>query len=626
MPNVMSDGVVLQARAAAAVWGHAEPGREVVVTPSWDEPPSTVVADSDGNWRVRVLTPGPGGPHSIVVHAGDESLTIRDVLCGEVWIAGGQSNMEMALAPGHDSFLGAIGWERELEREPDDGLRFFRVANTIALDEASDVEGRWERAAPDTIGAWSACAYFHARALRERLGVPVGVVAADWSGTPAEAWTPADVVERFERPRRARASLNEAARDDDVEAINREAIRAWWDVVDATDEGVKGGSASAAFDDSAWSVVDLPGVWEDDALDGFDGVVWYRRRVTVPASWVGQDLSLELGPIDDEDVTYVNGVVVGDSRAPGLWNTPRRYLLPARLVQQRELTISVRVLDTGGGGGLHGSPDQLKLSRSETESMSLAGPWRWRVGARLGDLPARRLIDQHMPSVLFDGMIAPIAPFTARGFIWYQGESNRAHAEEYASLFPAMIGSWRERFEAPEAPFLFVQIAPYTYDEDRGEAAALRESQRATLGVPDTRMVVTADVGDPDDIHPRRKKEVGERLALAALELAYGIESDEALSPVPGLVERDGDAVVIRFDRARSGLVADGHAVAGLEAEIAPGRWTLARAEIKGDRLRVTSMEGGRVERVRYLWDDAPIATLFNRRGLPVSPFLVGPE
>ena len=621
LPAIFSDGLVLQADADVAVWGHAEEGRVVTVSPSWASKSVHGVADTRGRWLVRIATPAAGGPHSLRIACGADVRTIQDVMLGEVWLASGQSNMEMDVAPRARHLLGAIDWRDVVATSEDSGLRIFDVANTIAVDEADDVAGEWDAALPANTGRMSATAYFFARSLRDELGVPVGVITADWGGTAAESWTPANALALFPHTHESLARLHRAAAEPGgvSEAIARQRAE-WWERVDELDAGVNGKWASAS-PDPEWERGPLPGTWENSGLAGHDGIVWYRRDVAIPERWRGEPLVVNLGPIDDQDVAYANGAVIGESRGDGLWATPREYEVPASLNSRGTLRLAIRVLDTGGPGGLHGEPGDmvLRCPSDPMRSVSLAGEWHRRAGVRLEDLPALPSLNHRTPSVLFNGMIAPLTDFTFRGVLWYQGESNRGRAAEYASLFLAMIEAWRARLGAPDLPFLFVQIAPFEYPGDRGQTARLRESQRRALRVPNTAMVVTTDVGDPADIHPRHKREVGERLALAARSLVYGLEDDAAMSPVAIDAVRDREIVRVRFSGAAGGLVGE-PSVGDVEVQRETGDWITASARVDGQHMIIDAP--GDAKAVRYLWDDTCRATVFNRRELPVSPFL----
>ncbi|MEO0482143.1 MAG: sialate O-acetylesterase, partial [Planctomycetota bacterium] len=452
LPNLFTDGIVLQADTKAPIWGDARPGAPITVQGSWSDQTLRTQAGQSGDWRIDLPTASPGGPYTLTVSDGRSTLVINDVLLGEVWLAGGQSNMEMPVEYRSKSNRGAIGWQDIVAESDDPHLRIFDVENHFAIEEQSDVTGAWRAAAPDTTGNFSATAYFFAKDLRARLGVPVGVITASRGGTPAEAWTPLENLKRFESAQDAIEQVETARRHPGgPEALATQRRANWYNGLDDQDPGIAQRWHDGATDES-WRTVQLPGVWEQNGLPAFNGLVWYRREIQLPAHWINQKLTLELGPIDDEDVTFANGAAIGATYGQGLWETPRRYTVPADANTRPTLTLATRVLDTGGGGGFHGEPEEMILRLEGTdETRPLAGPWQFRASTPLttlsDQLGPRDTLGADTPSSLFNGMIAPLAPYRVRGTIWYQGESNRPRAEEYAELFPTLIQAWRTRFE-----------------------------------------------------------------------------------------------------------------------------------------------------------------------------------
>jgi sialate O-acetylesterase len=391
------------------------------------------------------------------------------------------------------------------------------------------------------------------------------------------------------------------------------------------------------LEDSTWEVMRLPTLWEQTALGQFDGVVWFRRTISVPPAWRGRQLVLELGPVDDMDVCYVNGVRVGGYEGEGYWQTPRVYTVPARLVVDTVLHLAVRVIDTQGGGGLFGQTSSMRISAdSGTASVLLAGAWRFlpvaeyrsgtfyvlgAAGAPFSGRPSLSVdLSPHTPGVLFNGMISPLVPYAFQGVIWYQGESNTGQPELYTRTFPDLIAGWRTDFRNAEMPFFFVQIAPYDY----GDAIAsqyLREAQLRSLSVPNTGMVVTLDIGDPRNIHPANKVEVGRRLALWALAKTYGKGASPS-GPVYRSMKRENSALVLAFDDHGGGLVlkvgpsGNGFQIAGDDSVFRD-----AVVKVRGTEV-VVSHPGIREPRaVRYAFSNTSAATLFSRDGLPASSF-----
>ncbi len=453
------------------------------------------------------------------------------------------------------------------------------------------------------------------------------MIGSNWGGTPAEAWTSeaalrslggfeADLDRIAEERNDPRASAERAA----------SAMRSWWEKLAKTDEGSRLAWSAPELDDSGWAESAQPGLWAGE-LESFDGILWMRRSIEIPATWEGKALVLELGPIDDMDTTWFQGVRVGGLEDLGQWATPRRYSIPAELVHGGRAVIAVRAIDLTGAGGLAGDASALRLfpaAGPESAALSLAGSWRTKQGVPIADLgatPDTEWFDANKPASLFNGMIAPLAPFAIRGAIWYQGESNVGRAEQYARLFPLMIGDWRREFARGDFPFYFVQIAPFRYGGDHGQAAELRNAQRQALATPSTGMVVTHDIGDPEDIHPRNKQEVGRRLALLALSRTYAKSGIVDSGPLYRSHTIEGGAIRIRFDHAEGGLVARGGELTHFEIAGEDGRWVSARAAIDGETVVVSSPAVAAPRRVRFAWEAVAEPNLFNAAGLPASTF-----
>ena len=616
LPAILGSGMVVQAETEAPFWGWADPGEKITLSADWPgATPATATTGPDGTWRTALVTPGAGGSYSVTVK-GDNTLTLTDVLVGEVWLCSGQSNMEWPMRQVDHA-------DAEIAAADHPQIRLFIVQNAISPVPLADCKGQWMICSPETVPNFSGVGYYFGRALHQDLGVPVGLIAADWGGTPAEAWTSAEGLAPF--PQYAGSLEFMRLLSEDPAALETEyqqALAAWTAKYESAEQLTW---ANADFDAGAWHTMNQPASWQGAELGSFDGTVWYRREIEIPAAWDGRDLTLELGPIDDEDVTYFNGVEIGAHRGAGHWNTPRRYTVPAKLVKQGKAAIAVSVLDTGGIGGINGKPDQMFVAptgHAESERLSLAGPWSYRIGASAQGIPGRpqkRGMNANTATSLYNGMIAPIRPFAIRGAIWYQGESNRGRAYEYRSLFPAMINDWREKWGS-DFPFYLVQIATFTYGGDKGETAELREAQLMALSLPNTGMAVTMDIGNPRDIHPRNKLDVGNRLALWALAKTYGKTGFEYSGPLYAGFERDGNRIRIRFQHAE-GLQSRGGVAKGFEVAGEDQAWHAAGAIIDGDTVILSAYGVLKPVAARYGWDDDDEPNLFNAAGLPASPF-----
>lgn len=631
LPAVFGDHMVLQRQSSVPVWGWAAPGAEIAVAASWLPAAATARAGTDGRWRVDLSTGDERGPQRLEIVAAGERLAFDDVLLGEVWVCSGQSNMEWSFQATADGYAAAAAYEADLARADLPELRLFDVAHQFSWEPREDCEGKWTACTPRSVLGFSAIGYWFGRELHAELGVPIGLIGSNWGGTLCEAWTSAEGLARRQDFDGPLALIRELREHPERAAWKKEErLSEWRGRFAAAEPGSAGGWMASDLADADWETMELPSAW-DGSLSGFDGVVWFRREVDLPAAWAGRDLILELGPIDDMDTTWFNGTQVGEHMETGQWQTPRRYVVPGAAVQAGRNLIAVRALDTGGIGGLNGAPEQLALRPDGPglgPSMLLGGPWRWRRGAPAADLPARPNLDEfhpNSPTALFNGMIAPIAPFGLRGAIWYQGESNLPRARQYRTLFPDLIRDWRRVWGRGDFPFYFAQIAPFAYGGDQGEAAALRDAQRRALAaVPNIGMAVTMDAGDPRDIHPRDKATVGHRLALWALARSYGREELECSGPLyHGMRVEDGR--VRLFFRHAEGLRTAGGAppscftIAGADRVFHP-----ADAAILGDQILVSSPAVAHPQYVRYGGGAADQPNLVNGAGLPASSFDTG--
>ncbi len=639
LPSIISDHMVLQRDADATIWGWADPGDRIVVTASWPgaRPQSATAGKDDGFWSVKLRTPRAGSPSTLQINGPDNSITVTDILLGEVWVCGGQSNMEMTIdniGPGETGVESAAVVKAGAT---DSRLRYFDVPNILSATPTEHCGGQWVVCSPETAGSFSAAGYFFARSLRDTLGVPVGLVSSNWGGTRVEAWMSKellrtlgvcteelDLLQRFEED----PGLPERL------AIEREGK--WWDHARQVDPGSSATPdwSSDDLDDSSWEQAALPGVWDALPANAFDGIVWYRRTFDVPSGTADRASTLHLGAIDDMDTVWINGRRVAGNERAGTWYIPRAYELASDVLREGQNTIVVRVLDTGGAGGFSSSPNDLKLvihppqdaDGATDATIALAGTWRTKRGAsmqQLGAWPQSSELHANSPSVLYNGMIVPIHRFAVRGAIWYQGESNRNNAYDYRRLFPEMIGNWRRQWGAKPAqfPFYFVQIAPFGYWGENGETPVVRESQLVTMETtPDTGMVVTMDVGNVRDIHPRNKKAVGRRLALWALAKTYGIDVGEYSGPLYESMKVEGERIELAFTHA-DGLHWRGNDAIGFEIAGSDQQFVPAQARVWGQHVVVWSRHVTEPVAVRYGWDDDAEPNLFNGADLSASPF-----
>jgi sialate O-acetylesterase len=625
LPAIISDNMVLQQGIKAGIWGSANAGERVAVT--FNKKTSNVTADAQGHWQVLIGPLKAGGPFELTVK-GDNVLTVKNILVGEVWLCSGQSNMEWPLA---NTTNGA----ETVAHANNSEIRLFTVEKHTSASPLTDVEGHWVVTTPDEAARFSAVGYFFGRDLYEHLKVPIGLIHSSWGGTPAESWTSNEalrsspelkpILDRYE------SSLNALPQ---TKATYAQALAQWEEknlYLDGVNKGEALGYADPSTSTAGWKQMELPQQIEAAGLL-IDGAIWFRRVVELPASWSGKDLILNLPAIDDYDVTYFNGTKIGSTgrETPNSYMVPRKYVVPGSTVRSGRNVIAVRVFDSAGEGGLgRGGPFAIGPTDA-VEPISLRGTWDYKVELALEpkhpDWSTRPeavgVSNQNNPSVLYNAMITPLVPFAIRGVIWYQGESNAGRAYQYRTLFPVMIRNWRSAW-GRDFPFYFVQLANWRARKsqpDESDWAELREAQAMTLREPQTGMAVTIDIGDGNDLHPRNKLDVGRRLAAWALAGTYG----QKVIPSGPLFDRytiEGDKARIYFKYNAGLKTSDGGPVKGFAIAGEDRRFVWADARIDGDAVIVSSPTVSKPVAVRYAWADNPTVNLYNAGGLPASPF-----
>jgi len=556
-----------------------------------------------------------GGPYTLAASCGAATATADDVWVGEVWLASGQSNMDMT--------VGNVGNEAaSAELARDAGLRVIRIPrDTFGGGRQAEVEAAWAVVDEDTSDDFSAVATHFAKELAAATGLKIGVVDAARGGTVIETWTSRETLVRNPA---LTAILTRHEADCADPALPRPPDPALHLPADPGNEGVKRGWADPGFDDSAWGSMSLPGSWNSQGQD-FCGVFWFRKTVDVPKRWAGEDLLLCLGAADKHDVSYFNGEQIGATGSgfdQSVWSTQRRYRVPGRLVKPGRNVVTVRVRSFLYDGGLIGPDFKMRL-KGPGAALPLQGEWKFAVEHNYGVVkdPPRCSgfdpCDPNQPHLLFDNMIAPLLPYAIRGALWYQGESNAAAGTAaYLKLLTDLVRDWRFAWGQGDFPFYIVQLANYRPGAGFPE---IREAQRLALTEPNTRLAVTIDIGESEDIHPHDKREAGRRLALLALADVHGRELQ--CSPLLRSTTIEGSSVALDFDHGplavRGGGAARGFEIAGTDREFVP-----AQAVIEGSRVRVSSPACPRPTFVRYAWAADPAdANLVNQLSLPASPF-----
>ncbi|MEI6491203.1 MAG: sialate O-acetylesterase [Verrucomicrobiota bacterium] len=645
LPAIISDHMVLEKSSRVPIWGKADPGEKVTVTLNGQSAKAT--ADAGGKWTASLdLKSSAPGPFEMTVE-GKNKLTLTDVVVGEVWVASGQSNMEFTLMRSLDA-------EPEIARSANPLLRQFLVKKNPTREPLEDTEGAWVAASPETAGTFSAVGYYFAKKLQNEMKVPVGLIHTSWGGTPSEAWTSVEAIDSVPDLKAKREQLWTATEEFPAKKkAYVEGFGAWLKENAREDRPVADAAAFAGVDVSTdgWTPVKVPGPIAAKGLPE-TGAVWMRTEVNLPSKPLS-NISLNL-PIDGFDSVYWNGKLLKqttflDCLSAGNVRRGGQYDVPPAEIREGKNILAIRFFAPARPAKFTGEP--------KAGPISLSGEWAAKAEYDFPSLDPQKLAaapqppanppgPQNVASFLFNGMIHPILPYAIRGAIWYQGESNSGRAYQYRTAFPLMITDWRKQWNQGDFPFYFCQLANFMAKKpDPGDSAwaELRDAQTSTLKLPNTGQAVLIEIGESGDIHPRNKRDVGERLAAIALAKDYK-KSVPYSGPVYDSLKIENGKVVITFKHADDGLVAkplpETFVVKSQTKETAPlvrnspssqiegfaicgedKKWVWADAKIQGNTVIVSSDQVPAPIAVRYAWADNPTCNLYNGAGFPASPF-----
>lgn len=616
LPKLVSDGMVLQRDAPVKIWGWAAAGEKITVT--FLGLTYNTIADGEGDWSISLAGLKAGGPHQMQIIASN-TIIIHDILIGDVWVCSGQSNMEMSMVS-----LSAR-YPEDIAASENKFIRQFAVPRRHIFSRPMEdvTTGVWVSADPKSVLKFTAAGYYFAKNLYQRYNVPIGLINATLGGSRTESWMSEDALKPFP------TLYDEALKYQDTLAIiqteteDRRRIAEWHTrakEMDAAYTAPGGPWHNADYDVSQWEEMNMPGLWASSPLGATNGVVWFRKEFELPASFENRSARLIFGNIVEADSVFINGKFVGGRPSQYI---PRNYDIPAELLKEGKNSITVRVVCPSGRGGF--VPAKKYAIILDKDTVDLSGTWKYRLGCKMETLVGSSFI-MWKATGLYNGMIAPLLPYTIKGAIWYQGESNISRAEQHRTLFPALIRNWREKWSLGDFPFLFVQLPNFNEPQREpsdGGWARFRETQTSALTVPNTGMAVTIDIGEWNDIHPVNKKDVGYRLALAAQRVAYAEKDVVYSGPMYRSMKVKGNKVIVSFDHTGGGLVAKGADTLQYFAIAGPDKkFVWATAGIKNRKVIVSSDKVPHPVAVRYAWADDPEgANLYNKEGLPASPF-----
>jgi len=600
--TIFGDNMVLQRGKPDAIWGWSDPGDTIRV--QFEKETATAIAGPNRRWQVKIQPPPAGGPYTVTITGHGQTVELKNVLVGDVWLCGGQSNMEFGLGQAR---TGAA--DVKAANQPE--IRYFTVAENKSYKhrELAPV-GSWKVVTPETAARVSAVGYYFALRVRQDVHVPIGLLQDNVGGTPAEGWTSAEALHTlgdFEIPLALIKRLADSGAPETGVYLDH-----WYA---DNDLGLKGNWAAPDLDESEWKAVDGPGDFKSLGVPENPALAWYRRTVMLPDPVPSGQASLSLGSAG-RGATYVNGTLLGG-----------RGGLQSSLLKPGKNVVATRVLRLqapGGGPGRGGAEPRLTVGDS---AFPLTGEWKGRISVEMrtpDQMPIATVTWATMPTVHYEGMLAPVAPYSITGALWYQGEQNSERGYHYRRLLPVMAADWRKLFEQGDFPFYVVSLPGFTQRKAApGDDiwAETRESQAlAAAAIPNSCLAVTIDTGDPSNIHPVDKIPVGDRLARCALANYYGVKVP-FLGPSVSSVERLPDSIRLHFANTEGGLVVKGDKLGEFSIAGEDRKWYWADARIEGDTVVVSSPSVPNPKEVRYAWQGDPVATLFNGAGLPAGPF-----
>ncbi len=629
LPQLFQSGMVLQRGKLIPIWGKAAPGE--LVTVRFNKKQYATTADAHGSWRINLPKMKAGGPYTLTV--GNHVLT--NILVGDVWLLSGQSNIDVTIERVYPQY------PQEIDSYENNDVRLFRVQNETDVhgvrDDIKPTSINWKPLNKENAWLFSAVGYFLGKRMQEKTNVPQGIIVNSWGGTPIEAWISKDSLERDYPMLVKRAQFFQS--DDYVKSqtqTNMQADRQWQKMLQESDAGILQNWAAPDCDDANWQSIN-----QNDWSWRGCGSIWLRQHIIINKEHAGKPARLLLGTLFDQDITYLNGKEIGHTYYQ---YPPRRYDIPEGLLKEGDNVIAVRFINKYGA--VHFIPekpymlcfgdDRCSQNPMPKDVIPLAPTWKVNVGTELPNCPSGDVSLQNIPTTLYNAVLHPLAPYAINGVVWYQGESNTGNPAPYADYLKKLMGCWRDRWQDPKMPFVIVQLANYDGRQQSGFPrpitpqtapmnsgwAQLREAQRtAAKADPRAELAVINDLGEAVDIHPLRKKEVAERVALCFDRLIYNNKVNLAPEVIAAEVQ-EGKIILTLDQPIQAGDLYE------FEAAAADGDKVFqnVKATAEDNRITLIMPDGfhpmSTVYAVRYAWKDNPAtANVRSLTGLPMSSF-----
>jgi len=608
LANIFTDGMILQRDMPIKIWGTATP--TTVLSIKFDNDIYEAVTNTDGKWEIVLPALPVGNPHKLMINSENMTQEVNDILMGDIWICSGQSNMELPMSRTRRMFE---NYNKSVENSK---IRLYHLPMSYNFHSKQDEipESSWIAVEPGQTEKFTATGFFFANKLYEERKVPIGLILSALGGTPVEAWMSKEALADYPE---LLAQVDECTQEgfmDEITKAEQKVNDKWYKNLNEFDRGLNEKWYEEDFADKGWKEIDLDVPWNEVTDLKASGSVWFRKDVELSAKLADQPADIILGCIIDADEVYINGKQVGgiDYRYP-----PRDY--SASNLKAGKNTITIRVIAAHGMGGFVFGKTHKLLFASGTE-IPLTADWKYKRALSCPSLGDTTFF-QNKPTGNYNGMIHPLHKFPIKGVIWYQGESNAGSPEGYSEKFSAMITDWRKNWHQGDFPFIFAQLSNWSPAGPLMHWELLRDEQTKTLELPNTRMIVTNDIGEYNDLHPLNKKAVGERLAGEALSLAYGTKI-VSTGPTWSNIYRTGNQFNINFETYGSDLtLTHGNVVYGFSVWINEIEVSI-EGVIVNTKVIIETLFADKVTAISYAWIDDPVdANLYNVEGLPTVPF-----